>query len=74
VELWTGDGDFLRVYDAIQQAWPEVTVLFRSFETGTAMGIQALEEAWLPINVRYVGQWRMKNRASWDTGYFRYQE
>jgi len=61
VELWTGDGDFLRVYDAIQQAWPAVTVVFRSFEVGTATGIQALEGAWLPIAERYV--WRRGDRA-----------
>ncbi|MBN1877870.1 MAG: NYN domain-containing protein [Anaerolineae bacterium] len=56
VELWTGDGDFLRVYDAIRQAWPEVSVVFRSFEAGTAVDIQALEEEWIPIDVRYVEQ------------------
>jgi hypothetical protein len=78
VELWTGDGDFLRVYDAIQQAWPEVTVLFRSFEVGTAMGIQVLEEAWLPISARYVNLPGSYGERSFpegkDTSYFRYQE
>ncbi|MBN1920785.1 MAG: NYN domain-containing protein [Anaerolineae bacterium] len=58
VELWTGDGDFLRVRDAIQQAWPEVTVVFRSFESGTASGIQRLGEDWLPITTDYVTSFR----------------
>lgn len=54
VELWTGDGDFLRVYDAIRQAWPQVAVVFRSFATGTAVGIQALDKGWIPINEQCV--------------------
>jgi hypothetical protein len=49
LELWTGDGDFLRVRDAVQQAWPEVVVAFRSFEVGTAAAIKALGSAWEPI-------------------------
>lgn len=62
VELWTGDGDFLRVRDAIQQAWPEVTVVFRSFETGTANGIQRLGPDWLPIALEYVSSFRYQEQ------------
>jgi len=49
LELWTGDGDFLRVCDAVQQAWPAITIAFRSFEVGTAAAIQQLGEHWHPI-------------------------
>lgn len=49
VELWTGDGDFLKVREAINQVWSDVAVAFRSFETGTAAGIQRLGDAWEPI-------------------------
>lgn len=62
VELWTGDGDFLRVRDAIQQAWPEVVVVFRSFETGTASGIQRLGSDWLPITLEYVNSFRYQEQ------------
>ena len=48
VELWTGDGDFLRVREIVHQARPRVVVAFRSFTAGTAMGIRRLPE-WSPI-------------------------
>lgn len=51
VELWTGDGDFLKVRDVIRQAWPSVAVVFRGFEAGTAAAIQRLESDWEPIDV-----------------------
>jgi hypothetical protein len=54
LELWTGDGDFLRVREAVGQAWPEVQVIFRSFEIGTAAGIRELEDAWQPITAAYL--------------------
>lgn len=54
IELWTGDGDFLRVREAITQAWPEVDVAFRSFEAGTATGIRLLGEDWEPIDPAYL--------------------
>jgi hypothetical protein len=54
IELWTGDGDFLRVREAITQAWPEVDVAFRSFEAGTAPGIRLLGEDWEPIDPAYL--------------------
>lgn len=54
LELWTGDGDFLRVRDAVQQVWPEMTVAFRSFEVGTAAGIRRLGADWTPIEANYV--------------------
>ncbi len=54
LELWTGDGDFLHAREAIQQAWPAVTVAFRSFAVGTAAAIQALGEDWLPIEAAYL--------------------
>lgn len=56
LELWTGDGDFLRAREAVKEAWPEVTVAFRSFTTGTAARIQALGEDWLPIAAAYLQQ------------------
>ncbi|HRU94232.1 MAG TPA: NYN domain-containing protein [Anaerolineae bacterium] len=62
VELWTGDGDFLCVREAIQQAWPEVAVVFRSFETGTASGIQRLGTDWLPIAAEYVSSFRYQGQ------------
>lgn len=49
VELWTGDGDFLKVRDVIGAAWPTVNVVFRGFAAGTAQAIQHLEGGWLPI-------------------------
>ena len=49
VELWTGDGDFLKVRDVIGAAWPTVDVVFRGFAVGTAQAIQQLEGGWLPI-------------------------
>ncbi len=54
VELWTGDGDFLKVREVIQAAWPEVAVAFRSFPTGTAAEIQQLGAAWTPIGQAYL--------------------
>ena len=54
VELWTGDGDFVKVRDLIRQAWPRVTVAFRSFLAGTAAEIQRLESDWQPIGPRYL--------------------
>jgi hypothetical protein len=54
LELWSGDGDFLRVRDAVRQAWPEVEVIFRSFEIGTATGIRQLGKAWHPIDAAYL--------------------
>ena len=54
VELWTGDGDFLKAREAINQAWPDVAVAFRSFEGGTATGIRRLGDAWSPIGPQYV--------------------
>jgi len=54
VELWTGDGDFLKVREVIGQAWPEVEVVFRSFEVGTAAAIQRLGDAWQPIGREYL--------------------
>ena len=54
VELWTGDGDFLKVRDVIHQAWPDVVVVFRSFEVGTAAAIRQLEDAWEPIGPQYL--------------------
>lgn len=54
VELWTGDGDFLKVREAINQAWADVEVAFRSFEVGTAAAIQRLEHAWDPIAPQYL--------------------
>ena len=54
VELWTGDGDFLKVREAINQAWADVQVAFRSFEVGTAAAIQRLEDAWDPIPPQYL--------------------
>jgi len=44
VELWTGDGDFLRVREIVHQARPRVVVAFRSFIAGTAAGIRRLVE------------------------------
>ncbi len=52
VELWTGDGDFLKVRDLIRQTWPAVTVAFRSFLAGTAAEIQRLEADWAAIGPR----------------------
>lgn len=49
LELWSGDGDFVRVREVVRQVWPQVDVVFRSFETGTAAAIRNLGEDWLPI-------------------------
>jgi len=49
VELWTGDGDFLKVRKVVAEAWPQVVVSFRSFEVGTAAGIRRLGADWEPI-------------------------
>lgn len=54
VELWTGDGDFLKVREVIRQAWADVEVAFRSFEIGTAMTIRRLGDAWEPIGPQYL--------------------
>jgi hypothetical protein len=54
VELWTGDGDFLKVREAIHHAWTDVEVAFRSFEVVTAASIQRLEDAWEPIGPQYL--------------------
>jgi tetratricopeptide (TPR) repeat protein len=54
VELWTGDGDFLKVREVVGQAWPQVTVAFRSFEVGTAMAIRRLGEDWMAIGPEYL--------------------
>ena len=52
IEMWTGDGDFLRTRDAIREAWPQVRVVFRSFEHGTAAGIRQLAEDWQPVTAQ----------------------
>ena len=54
VELWTGDGDFLKVREVISQTWPDVEVMFRSFEVGTAATIRRLGDAWEPIGPEYL--------------------
>jgi hypothetical protein len=54
VEMWTGDGDFLAVRSTIRQAWPQVTVAFRSFPVGTAHEIQQLEGDWEPIGPQWL--------------------
>lgn len=54
VELWTGDGDFLKVREVVDQTWPEVTVAFRSFEVGTAAAIQRLRGNWMSIGPEYL--------------------
>lgn len=54
LELWTGDGDFLRVREAVHSLWPEIAVTFRSFEAGTAAGIQQLAEDWQSIDAGYL--------------------
>ncbi len=54
VELWTGDGDFLKVRDLIRQTWPHVTVAFRSFLAGTAAEMQRLGTDWTPIGPGYL--------------------
>ena len=54
LELWTGDGDFLRVREAVQNAWPNVHVVFRSFDVGTALGIRQLGRSWQPIGWQFV--------------------
>ncbi|MBN2001734.1 MAG: NYN domain-containing protein [Anaerolineae bacterium] len=48
IEIWSGDGDFLCVREVIAEAYPTITIAFRSFENGTASGIRALTE-WEPI-------------------------
>lgn len=54
VELWTGDGDFLKVREVVNQAWPQVVVAFRSFAAGTAAGIRQLGEDWAPIGPQFL--------------------
>lgn len=54
LELWTGDGDFCKVREVIGQAWPEVTVAFRSFEAGTSGDIRRLGEDWSAIGPEYL--------------------
>lgn len=71
LELWTGDGDFLRVREAVHTLWPEIAVTFRSFEVGTAAGIQQLADAWQPIGMGYLQ--RADNRFP-EPEPFRYQK
>ncbi|MBN1935618.1 MAG: NYN domain-containing protein [Anaerolineae bacterium] len=79
VELWTGDGDFLKVREVIAQAWPQVEVIFRSFAAGTAAAIQHLDGGWEEIGAQYVQSARVPSRrlTAWpDALYpadFRYQ-
>jgi len=54
IELWTGDGDFVKVREVVDQAWPQVQVAFRSFELGTAAAIQSLGADWDPIGTPYL--------------------
>lgn len=54
IEMWTGDGDLLKVREVVAQAWPQVTVAFRSFPVGTAASIRRLGEDWLPIGPEYL--------------------
>ena len=54
LELWTGDGDLLAVRQVVGQAWPAVTVAFRSFEVGTAGDIRRLGADWAPIGPEYL--------------------
>ena len=54
VELWTGDGDFLKVQEVIDQTWCDVAVVFRSFEVGTAVAIRRLGDGWEPIGPQYL--------------------
>lgn len=56
VELWSGDGDFLKVREVVGEAWPAVTVAFRSFDAGTAAGIRQLGTDWVPISAAYLQQ------------------
>jgi len=80
LELWTGDGDFLRVREAVHTLWPEIAVTFRGFEAGTATGIQQLGEDWQPIDAHYLRdadprdlQWMSRPVAGLAAS-FRYQE
>jgi hypothetical protein len=54
VELWTGDGDFVKVREVVAAAWPEVTVTFRSFAAGTAGAIRRLGRDWMSIGPEYL--------------------
>ena len=54
VELWTGDGDFVKVREVVAAAWPKVAVTFRSFEAGTAWAIRRLGHAWTRIGPEYL--------------------
>jgi tetratricopeptide (TPR) repeat protein len=54
LELWSGDGDFLKVREVVGEAWPEVTVAYRSFEVGTAAGIRRLGSDWMSIGAAYL--------------------
>lgn len=49
LELWTGDGDFCKVREVVREAWPEVRVVFRCLEAGTAAAIRRLEADWIEI-------------------------
>jgi hypothetical protein len=49
LELWTGDGDFCKVREVVREAWPEVHVVFRSLDAGTAVAIRRLGEDWIEI-------------------------
>ena len=54
VELWTGDGDFVKVREVVANAWPRVAVTFRSFEVGTAWAIRRLGRDWMRIGPEYL--------------------
>jgi len=56
VELWTGDGDFIKVREVIGDAWPGVAVAFRSFEIGTATAIRRLGQDWHPVGAHCLEQ------------------
>lgn len=54
LELWSGDGDFVRVRDLVCQTWPHVSVVFRSFEAGTAASIRCLGQDWEAIGAQFL--------------------
>lgn len=54
VELWTGDGDFIKVREVIQESWPHVSVVFRSLAQGTAAAIRHLAADWMAIGPEYL--------------------
>lgn len=78
LELWTGDGDFLRAREAVHALCPDVAVTFRSFEAGTAAGIRLLADAWQPIDAGYLrhdsGYLQRTGRPFSEPVSFRYQE